>query len=168
MMTSAEGYPCDVIDPVFLSCLTSSFTEHAFNIDDFLDIGDSSLHPAETGSVVEFDKANHGHDNTACSIPPKAELRSQGLPNIQIDAPRSAPQRLTKGRKRTKKQKEARKFQRQAIPTETKALLTTYLERDPYPSAATYEKLVTEHGLPLKTIKNWFSNARARKDPYGM
>jgi hypothetical protein len=129
--------------------------------------GNGELFGCQAGatSALQIDPANLGQKDAGSFRPEQPWPGVQALPDIQIDAPKSTPQYLTKGRKRTKERKKDRKFHRQAIPAETKALLTTYLERNPYPSPAEFDKLVKQHGLPLRTIKNWFSNTRARKDP---
>ena len=177
-MTSAEVYPCDVINPALLSSTTPTFfprLEDTFSADIWLlDNNLSGNHEQlssqkETTSVLSNDPSSHGQSNAVSFHPETAWSGAQILPDIQIDAPESKPESITKGltrsRKRTRKRREDRKFQRQAIPGDTKALLTTYFEHNPYPSPAEYAKLVTQHALPLKTIKNWFSNTRARKDP---
>ncbi|KAF1809314.1 hypothetical protein P152DRAFT_461724 [Eremomyces bilateralis CBS 781.70] len=49
------------------------------------------------------------------------------------------------------------------IPAETRIVLERYFQSQPYPGNAQLEELASSTNLQLATIKNWFSNTRARR-----
>ncbi|KAF2473553.1 uncharacterized protein BDR25DRAFT_340931 [Lindgomyces ingoldianus] len=59
----------------------------------------------------------------------------------------------------------AQKNRRNRISSEKRATLEHYFQRNPYPSRSDIDTIAQELTLPPKTVKNWFSNARARKNP---
>lgn len=56
-----------------------------------------------------------------------------------------------------------RRLARTPISTIARAILERYLDTDPYPSKQKLETLASDTDLSLKTVKNWFSNNRSRR-----
>ncbi|KAF2121606.1 hypothetical protein BDV96DRAFT_668333 [Lophiotrema nucula] len=84
------------------------------------------------------------------------------IPQILVDM--DSPRKPAKPSER-KKASSKRQTKRTRITAKIKQRLNFVFRNNPYPSNDDMNALSREHGLPKGSIKNWFANTRARRNP---
>jgi hypothetical protein len=90
----------------------------------------------------------------------RSEQTSIDLLAANLHAPRKRQQRSPQSSEPDR----TAKFGRVAISISKRKMLQDQFDLDPYPTHVVSEDLATRTGLPVKTIKTWYSNNRSRQN----